>query len=924
MRVRLSLLTLLCPLLACVTAMPPARPIARPVAYKGYYEAFPSGMRLVVYEDPAATRATVNVSYRVGASDEGRGQEGLAHLAEHLAFRGRPGGPGAPTMDSRLAATGAIVNAFTSHDQTDFWTHAPIIQLRSVLRLEAQRMRDALANVTEAEFLAERDVVIAELHEREEGDELGAQQALVLESALPAGHPYARSVSGTVQSLRALRLEDVRTWAQTYYRPARAVLVVTSPVKGPEVGGLVASSFGSLATGSHSAPVERTPPPLPERPAGPLVVKQAPVSHPRLWMSWAVPGRYSGQTPQALAASEILSSIMSYELLSLRVNDKVLGSDANALVLDGATLVLASVELESREDAPKVIDKVMTALHTLHDRAYGVDMAMNDVRARMVTDAFLGLEQLSTPDVAQYLRSTGKPDYVAGWPAQIRETLKHSLAPYTEKYLTADRVQTLLVVPDARGPSVASAASTRAAAGGGGELHGEDAELPPTGELDVRKVAQAPGLDRVERLTLSNGLQVVVARRGVVPLVDARLVIRTHATGTDGSAAALPALALYASWRSTGRQYAGDVGETVLQRVDEDFVLYGGSASSGNLPHLVDEMRQWVKNLDLSRSSFRKLRDAFADGLASNEAQPEYRAAVAFRSRLYPQHVLGAVPTPEQVRALDYGEAEDWLEQQILPSSATLYLTGDVTPGPELQAQLEGLLGGWKGGGSTGPRALLPAPAVPARRTVLLVDQPGASQAGFRIGLRGPKLDAEQEATAEALAWALERRLTRALREKQGVTYGVQVESQPHASTSALMVSTRVDRAAAAQALTLMLGTLGELGKAGVSEEAAVRARWQVASDYDLRFGTVSAAAEHLTTLAASQLPADYWERYPEAIARVDAAGMRSLAGALNLGSEVVVVVGDVASLQPQLEAAGFQVERLPAPAGKATKSASR
>src|SRR4051812_16952422 len=94
-------LLLLLSLCGCAAlTLPPNQPLARPVLFRGAYEEFPSGLRLVVHEDPQASRVAMDVSYRVGATDEPEGKEGLAHLVEHLTFLCRPGGARAPRLTS--------------------------------------------------------------------------------------------------------------------------------------------------------------------------------------------------------------------------------------------------------------------------------------------------------------------------------------------------------------------------------------------------------------------------------------------------------------------------------------------------------------------------------------------------------------------------------------------------------------------------------------------------------------------------------------------------------------------------------------------------------------------------------------------------------------------------------------------------------
>lgn len=84
-----------------------------------------------------------------------------------------------------------------------------------------------------------------------------------------------------------------------------------------------------------------------------------------------------------------------------------------------------------------------------------------------------------------------------------------------------------------------------------------------------------------------------------------------------------------------------------------------------------------------------------------------------------------------------------------------------------------------------------------------------------------------------------------------------------------------------------------------------------MARGYDLRFRSTASVVSHLMNLASMGRSPRYWEEYPEHLAAVTPASMQALVQQLSLGREVVVISGDVASLKPQLTAAGFNVEVL-------------
>src|SRR6266568_1272288 len=196
--------------LLAVTALScaPVKPKGRPVEYQGFYATFKSGLRLVVYENPNAAEFMFSASYDSGAADEPAGQEGIAHLAEHLAFRAAHGPVGAPSVWDRLVGGGLVFNGVTTHDHTDYWELGKPDQLQLAIAIEADRMYEPLAGIGEKELATEREVVISELLERSAagGDEWDWLAAV----GMP-GHPYGKPVAGSVESLRRIQLDDVRS-----------------------------------------------------------------------------------------------------------------------------------------------------------------------------------------------------------------------------------------------------------------------------------------------------------------------------------------------------------------------------------------------------------------------------------------------------------------------------------------------------------------------------------------------------------------------------------------------------------------------------------------------------------------------------------------------------------------------------------------
>ncbi len=907
-------------LLGCAAlTLPPNRPLARPVSFRGAYEEFPSGLRLMVHEDPRVTRVTMNVSYRAGATDEPEGKEGLAHLVEHLTFQARPGGERALRLSSLLLASGAEFNAVTSYDGTDYFFTAPPEQFPLLAALEAERLRAPLANVTEEDFRVARDVVVAELRQRYETSPEGAQQRWLHEVLLP-GHPYGRTSGGTPESLQRLTLEDARAFVKEHYTPAHVVVVVSGPLPSDTVRSTVRSGFAELTSSEKTGPippVRRVPPPFPPELGSrvPMVVRHGPVEYPRLWLVWPLPGLYSGMTPQAFAAEGMLDRRLSTRL----AREEQAHSTAVSLeVLDGVTLLIARIDLMKAEDAEDVADLALDQLVDLVRSTASQRALTESARSALLTHAFMELEQFPVREAARFLRATGQADYVQGWPQQIRERLSRDLSPYLYKYVRRERARMLLMVPEQTGSGRTVVAEHFAPLPGPEDFGDEELVLPP-GAPNVRQVARPPGLGKAQRFVLGNGLRVVALHREGMPLVEARLWMHTRPPATAAELT-LSRLAVHSSYLSAGRRWyhGAKVGaRTALQLRDQGQPVLSISAPAGNLPHVLEDMQQWMWDSDVELRPFEDVQARLLRELEREASRSDTRAERAMLAHLFPGHSYGLAPSVEAVKTFTAAQATDWVEAELNPDRTTLVLVGDLPPPSKLRDQVGEMLGLWRGkGGRVEP---LPMPPAPRRREVVVVDRPGASQAELQVGLRWPVLSVEDDAAASALVWLLEHRLGRQFRERLGLTYGVHVSHEAGTQASMLRVRAAVERGATAGAVEQILAELGTLEAEPLPHEVVERARWQVAREYDLRFRTAAAVAERLLELERLGRPADYWERYPEAIAGVTPGAVQGLVKRLGLGAEVVVILGDAAALRPQLESAGFQVQVLEraAPPGK-------
>ncbi|HYD77281.1 pitrilysin family protein [Ramlibacter sp.] len=201
-----------------------------------------NGMTLIVKPDHRSPTAVHMLWVRVGAMDETDGTSGVAHVLEHMLFKGTETlGPG--EFSRRIAAIGGRENAFTGRDYTGYHQQIPADRLEEVMRLEADRF--AHNRWPDEEFKRELEVVKEERRLRIV-DSPRAMLHEVLDAVTFLVSPYRRPVSGWASDLEAMTPEDARAFYRRWYVPANAAVVVAGDVDPQQVLRLAQKHYGRI------------------------------------------------------------------------------------------------------------------------------------------------------------------------------------------------------------------------------------------------------------------------------------------------------------------------------------------------------------------------------------------------------------------------------------------------------------------------------------------------------------------------------------------------------------------------------------------------------------------------------------------------------------------------------------------------------
>lgn len=216
-----------------------------------------NGLLVLLNSQEQASVVSLQIWYNVGARQEPDGQSGLAHLTEHLMFRGTQ--KVGPKQFARIIQkNGGQNNAFTSRDYTVYYENMAPDRLKVALELEADRMTGLSAD--ESLFLTERKVVQEERRLRIKDDPTASLFEEVLATAFKS-HPYKHPVTGWMEDLDRLTYTDFLTFYRTYYAPNQVTLIVTGRFEKDTLLPLIEETFGRIPAGRNPAPVAIVEPP---------------------------------------------------------------------------------------------------------------------------------------------------------------------------------------------------------------------------------------------------------------------------------------------------------------------------------------------------------------------------------------------------------------------------------------------------------------------------------------------------------------------------------------------------------------------------------------------------------------------------------------------------------------------------------------
>ncbi len=865
------------------------------------YEEFhlDNGLRVIVHEDRKAPIVAVTLWYHVGSRNESPGKTGFAHLFEHLMFNGSENHDAEYFEPlEQVGVTG--INGTTNNDRTNYFQTVPTSALDLALWLESDRMGHLLGAIDQEKLDEQRGVVQNEKRQGE-NQPYGKAFNYIAENVYPEGHPYSWPVIGSMEDLNAASLEDVHEWFRTYYGPNNATLVLAGDIDADTARDSAQRHFGAIPPGPPLARMEAWVPTLEH---DRRMVTEDRVRQARIYRTWPIPEWGSRDLGLLTLANEVLSRGRTSRLHRRLVYEDQLATDAGGFILQGeisGTCIIWATAQPGRDLAE-------------------VEAALDEELQRFLDDGPTDkeLSRVIAQGRSGFVRGIERVGGFVGKSGILAESAVFGGRP--------DAYKASLALLDTAGPEDLRDAARNWLGKGSFilEVHPYDDRMAASGDDADRSAlpmpesfpgAEFPALARAE---LANGMRLIVARRGAVPVVNFNLQLDAGYAADQFGAPGTAALAMTLLDQGTATRGALEISEELAQLgaqlragANLDFSSVSLSALKENLAASLDIYSDVILNPAFSEEELERQRRLRLSQIQREKSEPVSMALRIFPALIYGDGHAYALPmtgsgTEESVSAIVRDDLIAYHGAWFKPNNATMIVVGDTTL-EEIAPMLESLFADWSPGEV--PAKNIPAVELPEASRVILVDRPGSEQSvifgGQLVFDRSDEREMALRAANEAFGGAFTSRINMNLREDKAWSYGVRSMLVDTQSQRPFIVYAPVQTDRTADSLAELDREIRELLdlRPVDGDEIATFARRNTLT-LPGRWETAGSVAGDIAELVRFGLPDDYWDRYAELVGGVTVEDANAAARAeLRPDRLVWVVVGDLEAIEESVRA---------------------
>ncbi len=751
-------------------ALPPG--ISQVTSVEGITEyRLANGLQVLLYPDSSKPTVTVNVTYRVGSRMENYGETGMAHLLEHLMFKGSTH---YPDPDREFAARGFRNNGSTSYDRTNYFStfQASDDNLSWALHREA----DAMVN----SFISRKDLdsemtVVRNEYEKGENDPMDVLFKRLF-SAMFEWHAYGKETIGARSDIENVEIANLQAFYRTYYQPDNAVLIIAGHFEADRTLKLIAETFGRIPRPKRALPHEWTVEPTQDGEHAVTVRRKGDTQI--VLVGYHIPAGRSMDAVAISAAADILgetpSGRLHHELVESGLAAQVF---ADAMLLHDPGVIVFGAIVKPGDSIDRARDKLIEVVEHSFEHSAPTQAEMDRMRRSDETDSERTLADPQGFGVAL-------SDYIAQGDWRLfflfRDATERVQAPEVaaaaQRYLRRDNRTVGIFLPE---------------------------DAPQRAEIPAPLPVQQLLRDFTPRAVTAAGEQFdptpdnIDRRTRVVRVGDLKIALLPKKT--KGETVNVSMSFQFGDLQTlNGQTVAGELAREMLgrgtsklsrQQIDDELTrlkvtgeLTNFQASRATVADALGLADTVVREASFPPAEFEQLKRELLTELQGKLDDPGERSRDAMLSHFStyavgdPRRYIPLTERIESIKSATLDDARGFFDRFWGTARGEIAVVGDFDP-----AQIEPLLverfGAWK---SKSPyqRLLNDVVAIPATR--IYIDTPDKENAMYRARIGLDLRDDDPDTPALALATrligggsGLHNRLVDRIRQKDGLSYGI-------------------------------------------------------------------------------------------------------------------------------------------------------
>ncbi len=737
-----------------------------------------NGLRVLLFPDQSKQTATVNITYLVGSRHENYGETGMAHLLEHLMFKGTPTHPNIP---QELTEHGARPNGTTSFDRTNYFETftATDANLEWAIKLEADRMVNSL--IAKKDLDSEMTVVRNEFEAGENSPFLVVIKRMM--SAAYDWHHYSNLPIGARSDIENVPIDRLQAFYRRFYQPDNAVLLVSGKFDPAKTLALIADSFGAIPRPTRVLQPIYTFEPTQD---GERTVTVRRVGDTQLAAAgYHIPAGSDPDFGAVEILTEILGNTPSGRLYKALVETKKAASvNGFNFQLHDPGMILFNAEVRKESSLDDARDTLLKTVEEITTRA-PTSEEVERARTSLLKDIDLTLNSSDRVGLA-----LSEPMAAGDWRLfflhrdHIKKVTDADVQRVAAAYLKSSNRTVALFIPTpkpdrAEIPAVPDVAALVKDYKGDAAVSEGEAFDPSPANIE----------QRTTRSALPGGLEIaLLPKKTRGGTVVASMTLRFGDERSLMNRAMAAQLAGQMLMRGTAKHTRQQIKDE-FDRLKARAFVSGGTTSAGfsietlreNLPAVLRAAAEVLREVSFPSSEFEQLKQERLAGIEANRSQPQFVGFIAFNRHLnpYPKGDVRYTATPDEqiaeLKAATLDEAKKFYADFYGASNGELAVVGDFDA-KEIEKLATQLFGSWKS-----PRPF--SRVVTAYKEIPPANQsfetPDKANAFFVAGMLLNLRDDDQDYPALVLGnymlggGFLNSRLATRIRQKEGISYGV-------------------------------------------------------------------------------------------------------------------------------------------------------